>query len=314
MNGGIGIIEMFQRTNLLALVGGGKNPKFQINQLIIWDDHQGKIISKLRFNENLMSVRLRNNKIIVLTRNKFYAFNMKTLVTIAIIKTYDNPLGIIATSNGDINNKLIVAFPYESQGHVFLGEITQKCEKLSVVQAHDSKIACISINKDGTLLATASDKGTLIRIFTTNDGQKFSEFRRGTKTVEMNCIAFDPNNKFIGCSSNVGTIHIFSIAAITKALDEKNNKAKNEIEDEPKNSKSFLGKIGGLLNIKNAYLESERSFAKFKVQEENSILGFGSENTFVVITMNGKYYKAAYNPKRGGDCCKIEEKNILNDF
>ena len=314
MNGGIGIIEMFQRTNLLALVGGGKNPKFQINQLIIWDDHQGKIISKLRFNENLMSVRLRNNKIIVLTRNKFYAFNMKTLVTIAIIKTYDNPLGIIATSNGDINNKLIVAFPYESQGHVFLGEITQKCEKLSIVQAHDSKIACISINKDGTLLATASDKGTLIRIFTTNDGQKFSEFRRGTKTVEMNCIAFDPNNKFIGCSSNVGTIHIFSIAAITKALDEKNNKAKNEIEDEPKNSKSFLGKIGGLLNIKNAYLESERSFAKFKVQEENSILGFGSENTFVVITMNGKYYKAAYNPKRGGDCCKIEEKNILNDF
>ena len=314
MNGGIGIIEMFQRTNLLALVGGGKNPKFQINQLIIWDDHQGKIISKLRFNENLMSVRLRNNKIIVLTRNKFYAFNMKTLVTIAIIKTYDNPLGIIATSNGDINNKLIVAFPYESQGHVFLGEITQKCEKLSVVQAHDSKIACISINKDGTLLATASDKGTLIRIFTTNDGQKFSEFRRGTKTVEMNCIAFDPNNEFIGCSSNVGTIHIFSIAAITKALDEKNNKAKNEIEDEPKNSKSFLGKIGGLLNIKNAYLESERSFAKFKVQEENSILGFGSENTFVVITMDGKYYKAAYNPKRGGDCCKIEEKNILNDF
>ena len=314
MNGGIGIIEMFQRTNLLALVGGGKNPKFQINQLIIWDDHQGKIISKLRFNENLMSVRLRNNKIIVLTRNKFYTFNMKTLVTIAIIKTYDNPLGIIATSNGDINNKLIVAFPYESQGHVFLGEITQKCEKLSVVQAHDSKIACISINKDGTLLATASDKGTLIRIFTINDGQKFSEFRRGTKTVEMNCIAFDPNNKFIGCSSNVGTIHIFSIAAITKALDEKNNKAKNEIEDEPKNSKSFLGKIGGLLNIKNAYLESERSFAKFKVQEENSILGFGSENTFVVITMNGKYYKAAYNPKRGGDCCKIEEKNILNDF
>ena len=314
MNGGIGIIEMFQRTNLLALVGGGKNPKFQINQLIIWDDHQGKIISKLRFNENLMSVRLRNNKIIVLTRNKFYAFNMKTLVTIAIIKTYDNPLGIIATSNGDINNKLIVAFPYESQGHVFLGEITQKCEKLSVVQAHDSKIACISINKDGTLLATASDKGTLIRIFTTNDGQKFSEFRRGTKTVEMNCIAFDPNNKFIGCSSNVGTIHIFSIAAIIKALDEKNNKAKNEIEDEPKNSKSFLGKIGGLLNIKNSYLESERSFAKFKVQEENSILGFGSENTFVVITMDGKYYKAAYNPKRGGDCCKIEEKNILNDF
>ena len=74
MNGGIGIIEMLKRTNLLALVGGGINPKFPTNQLIIWDDHQGKIISKLRFNDNIISVRLRNDKIIVLTRNKFYAF------------------------------------------------------------------------------------------------------------------------------------------------------------------------------------------------------------------------------------------------
>ena len=310
MNGGIGIIEMLKRTNLLALVGGGKNPKFPINQLIIWDDHQGKIITKLRFNDNIVSVRLRSDKIIAITRGKFYAFNMNTLVTLGIIDTYDNPLGIIGISNGD-NNKLIVAFPYESQGRVILGDIYQKFEKISIVSAHTSKIACISVNKEGTLLATASDKGTLIRIFTVNDGQKISEFRRGSTTVEMNCIAFDLNNKFIGCSSNAGTIHIFSIAAITKALFEKNNESKNNIDDEPKNSKSLLGKIGGLFNIKNAYLESERSFAKFKIQEENSLIGFGNDNTFVVITMDGKYYKVAYDPKRGGECFKLEEKNIF---
>ena len=314
MNGGIGIIEMLKRTNLLALVGGGKNPFFHTNQLIIWDDHQAKIISKLRFNENILSVRLRSDKIIVVSRSKMNIFDMNTLATISIINTFDNPLGILGISNGDNNTKLILAFPYESQGHVFLGDITKKCDKIAIITAHDSKIACISINKDGTLLATASDKGTLIRIFTTNDGQKFSEFRRGTKTVEMNCLSFDINNKFIGCSSNVGTIHIFSIAAINKLLDEKNNKNTNNEQDEPKNSKSLLGKIGGFLNIKNAYLDSERSFAKFRIQEQYSLIGFGSENTFVVITMDGKYYKAAYDPKRGGDCVKIEEKNILVDI
>lgn len=312
MNGGIGIIEMLKRTNILALVGGGRNPKFPTNQLIIWDDHQGKIISKLRINENIMSVRLRNDKIIVVTRNKFYLFNINTLVTIAIENTFDNPLGIIGISNGD-NNKLIVAFPYEAQGSIFIGDISQKCEKLSVFHAHDSRVVCISVNKEGTLIATASDKGTLIRIFTTNDDQKSWEFRRGTKSVEMNCITFDPNNKFIGCSSNVGTIHLFSIASIMKELDEKNKTQKAENDDEPKNSKSLLGKIGGLFNIKNAYLESERSFAKFKIQEENSLIGFGNDNTFVVITMDGKYYKATYDPKRGGECFKLEEKNIFKD-
>ena len=128
---------------------------------------------------------------------------------------------------------------------------------------------------------------------------------------------FDPNNKFLGCSSNVGTIHIFSLSGIMKILNENNNddnkKGRNNFDEEPKNTKSLLGKIGGLLGVKSSYLETERNFAKYKVQEENSLLGFGYDNTIVVITMEGKYYKAAYDPKKGGDCCKIEEKNIFVD-
>ena len=314
MNGGIGIIEMLKKTNILALTGGGQIPCFPLNQLVIWDDHQGKIISMLRFNNNIINIRLRNDKIIVVLQKKIYIFNVNTLETISSLETFNNPLGPISLSNGD-NNKLITAFPYESQGKVYIGNcFSEKMEKISIVSAHDSKLACISLNKDGTLLATSSDKGTLIRIYT-SFGIKFAEFRRGTKSVEMNCISFDQNNKFIGCTSNGGTIHIFSIIGIMKLLNENNldkNKYKNE--DEPRNSKSLLGKIGGLFNIKNSYLESERNFARFRIQEEYSLLGFGNDNTFEVITKNGKYYKAAYDPKRGGDCCKIEEKNFLVDI
>ena len=93
-----------------------------------------------------------------------------------------------------------------------------------------------------------------------------------------------------------------------------NKKGKNNLEEEPKNTKSLLGKIGGFLNIKSTYLESERNFARFKIQEPYSIFGFGNDNTFVVLTMSGKYYKAAYDPKNGGESCKIEEKNILIDI
>ena len=191
-------------------------------------------------------------------------------------------------------------------------------EEISQIATHNSKISCLSINKDGTIIATTSDKGTIIRIFTTFGGIKFTEFRRGTKYVTMNCITFDQNNRFIGCTSNGGTLHIFSIIGIMKTLNENsqlnNKKGKNNFEEEPKNSKSLLGKIGGFLNIKSAYFEFERNFARFKIQEPNSLLGFENDNTFVVLTMDGKYYKVAYDPKNGGKSCKIEEKNILIDI
>ena len=69
----------------------------------------------------------------------------------------------------------------------------------------------MALNSDGTLLATASDKGTLIRIHNTFDATLVQEVRRGSDKAEIYSISFDQTSRFIASTSDKGTCHIFAI-------------------------------------------------------------------------------------------------------
>lgn len=60
-------------------------------------------------------------------------------------------------------------------------------------------------------LATASDKGTLIRVFDTYSGELLQELRRGMDRAEIFSLAFNAASSFLACSSCKGTVHIFSL-------------------------------------------------------------------------------------------------------
>jgi WD40 repeat protein len=110
---------------------------------------------------------------------------------------------------------------------------------------HESSISCLTLSSDGTFLAATSDKGTLIRILKAEDGTFLQEVRRGAEKAEIYSLAFDPTTKFIACSSDRGTVHIFSLTTAHKKLkegsndDEGKSKEKEEEIVEPKNQKSL---------------------------------------------------------------------------
>lgn len=48
------------------------------------------------------------------------------------------------------------------------------------INAHTSELVCLAINQKGTMIATASKQGTLIRVFDTTKRCLLRELRRGS--------------------------------------------------------------------------------------------------------------------------------------
>ena len=93
-------------------------------------------------------------------------------------------------------------------------------KNVNVVEAHRAPLSCVALNDKGTLMATASDTGTIIRVFSVPDGEKLYQFRRGTYPATIYNMSFNPtpkestdmrDTKFLAVSSTTDTIHIFKL-------------------------------------------------------------------------------------------------------
>lgn len=97
--------------------------------------------------------------------------------------------------------------------YLLLIELIEK-RAITMIPAHDSPLAAITFDWHGTKLATASEKGTVIRVFSVPQGKRLFEFRRGIKrNAAINSLSFSPDSLFLSASSNLETIHIFRLDA-----------------------------------------------------------------------------------------------------
>lgn len=87
------------------------------------------------------------------------------------LETIANPEGLCAVSQ--LDGSLVLACIGLRNGQVRVEHYAAKRTKF--IMAHDSKIACLELSQDGLFLATASSKGTLVRIFSTLDATLLQE-------------------------------------------------------------------------------------------------------------------------------------------
>lgn len=207
LQGGIGLVEMLFRCNLMALVGGGPSPQAPPHRVLIWDDHIPKEIGELSFRQVVLSVRLRKDAIAVALRDRVYVYHLADLSLRDKIYTADNPHGLLCLST-QIQD-MVLACPSVTTGHVRVE--LYGLRKTVLMEAHESALRGLALTADGTKLATASGKGTVIRVWDVASAVCLQEFRRGVERATITCLAWSWDAAWLACTSDKGTAHVFQV-------------------------------------------------------------------------------------------------------
>ncbi|KAI5207749.1 WD40 repeat-like protein [Aureobasidium subglaciale] len=208
---GLAIVETLD-DRYAALVGGGRLPNSSPNKLEFWDLVENKKLKELNFGEPIIAIRVTAKYCIVVLLERSVsleyvkdtntdAINLGTVK--ALYRTAKNPYGLCCI-RGDT-----LALPGETPGQFQVLTLSSKDKK--VFKAHESSLRQMAMSWDGTTIATASERGTIIRIFSTTDATMPTELRRGVESASIWGLAFSPSADWLASTSDKGTIHVWDL-------------------------------------------------------------------------------------------------------
>ncbi|KAM0870198.1 hypothetical protein ACQ4PT_040182 [Festuca glaucescens] len=260
------------------------------------------------------------------------------------VDTVDNPHGICAvTSSATTEPGGSAPFAFACPG-ADLGElrverwVAGEFVPLVIRAAHVSCINAVAMSPDGGLVATASVRGTIVRVFRAIDGRLIGELRRGTDRADVHCIVFSPDSKWLAVSSDKATVHVFRVADpdITSSTPESGVEQKHNAPEEsgqaapaaaatppaespPAPAKASKGSsLSFLKGYLPSYFSSEWSLAQFRLPEgvKYSVAFEGEKGKpytiILIIGTNGSFYRCQFDPVNAGDMVQLKHRKFMN--
>ncbi|KAJ8948650.1 hypothetical protein NQ318_022718 [Aromia moschata] len=284
------LVERLFSSSLVAVVSLAAPRKLKVCHF-----KKGTEICNYSYSNTVLTVKLNRARLVVCLEESLYIHNIRDMKVLHTIRdTPPNPLGLCALSINSDNCYL--AYPGSSTiGEVQIFDAVNLHAK-TMIHAHDSPLAALAFSPNGLRIATASEKGTVIRVFSVLDASRLFEFRRGVKRcVAISCLAFSLCNQFLGCSSNTETVHVFKL---------------EDPKDSPRRSVDESSWMGYLTN----YLPSQvtdvfnqgRAFATvhlpfYGIRNVISIATIQQQLRLLVATENGSLYVYNLDQNEGGD-------------
>ncbi|GAB4815888.1 hypothetical protein N2152v2_002934, partial [Parachlorella kessleri] len=172
--GAISVSQMLFCTSLLAFVGAGEQPSLSPRKLTLFNTHNDSVIQSLSFPSTVLAVLLNRKRIAAILERRAFLYNLETLELLGTLDTPPNPKGVAALT--PCSEPSLLALPAASGGFggapsttaaggaVRVYDVLQGTEVLAEIPAHKSALGLLSWNQDGSLLASASQKGTVVRV------------------------------------------------------------------------------------------------------------------------------------------------------
>lgn len=155
-------------------------------------------------------------RVIVALDTKVYVYDFENLHLIDQFDTSPNINGLLAVC--PLTEKVVYATPATSTGMVRIDiaksevDMTGKQSVVSTeIKATESQVAQIAIDQEGRRMAVTSQRGTIVRVYDIQKKELIDEFRRGSNSANVQCLAFSPDSTLLALTSDHGSVHIFQV-------------------------------------------------------------------------------------------------------
>ena len=188
-DGSAGSITMLFSSSLIALCGCGDRAGDSPRRLRLWNTSTAAPVFELPFASDVVGVHMNRSRLLVVLFQATHIFELATMRMLHTLESSSNELGIAALSWDQESSVCATLSASSDVGRVLLFD-AGKLRAIHEVHAHNSAIAAMALSARGDLLATASTKGTVIRVHCIHNGQLLHSLRRGAMRATVYSLAF----------------------------------------------------------------------------------------------------------------------------
>ncbi|KAM3966094.1 WD repeat domain phosphoinositide-interacting protein 4 [Aphomia sociella] len=207
--GEVSLCEMVFRTNWLLVVKARRPCS-----LMLLDDQQRAFRAEVQFKSPIRALRARKEKVAVVLPSSIQLLALPSLQRIALLRTPTTSRPLCAISTDPTGPQILIA-PAHRTGSLQVLDITRtvkgaQSSSPTVIGCHQNDLVCVSVAPNGIKFATASARGTIIRLWDSVSKQMVAELRRGSDYADVFCISFNLSGSLVCCVSDKGTLHLWT--------------------------------------------------------------------------------------------------------